>query len=216
MKKLLSVLIAALIAVSLTACTGGAEEKPTDAPATDVPATEAPDTPCPTVADVTVAPTAQSAYSFDVETRKFEDGFLSFTLPEDQSAIAVTNAELVTSYSFSSPSYPENTDNIIYIVSPAAEGSDYSQKTEAQILAEIKLSFDALGVEYSIANVSLETITCCGVDGIIFSYDVSMNGVTLHQMVWSVTTEDMTFNITTTTKEDVDAQRACLDSITIK
>ena len=43
-----------------------------------------------------------------------------------------------------------------------------------------------------------------------------MNGVTLHQMFWSVTTEDNTFNITATTTENVDAQRAFLDAVIIK
>ena len=128
----------------------------------------------------------------------------------------MTNAEPITSYSFCSPSYPTNSDNIIYVVAPAAAGNDYSQKTADQILAEIKVGFDALGVEYSITNTNLEAITCSDHNGIIFSYDISMNGVTLHQMFWSVTTEDNTFNITATTTENVDAQRAFLDAVIIK
>ena len=228
MKKLFIVLMAALIAVSLAACTGGTDKNPTDAPiteapATDVPVTEVPATDEPTAeppaeptAEVTEAPTPEPAYTFDETTRKFEDSYLVFTLPEDITVIAVTNAEPITSYSFCSPSYPANSDNIIYVVAPAAAGNDYSQKTADQILAEIKVGFDALGVEYSITNTNLEAITCSDHNGIIFSYDISMNGVTLHQMFWSVTTEDNTFNITATTTENVDAQRAFLDAVIIK
>ncbi len=222
MKKFLICIMCAIMLVSSFACKNSGNETqspeqtlaPTQTPTQD--ATQEPDaTDEPTAEPVTVIPTDK--YLFNEQTGEFEDEHISFVLPEGLTSIATSVAEPVYTYTFLPDNYPENSDSIVYIITPASDESDYSNKTLDELVKELEDGFAAMEMECSIENATLDTVGY-GDEymAIIFNYDITMDGMTMHQILWSITMSDYSINITSTTLGDYTAHLDCVKSVKLK
>lgn len=225
MKKFLICIMCAIMIASSFACknTGNETQSPEQTSAfTQAPVEESTDdvtqdpatTDEPTAEPVTVIPSSE--YAFNEQTGEFEDAYISFVLPNGLSTITTSAADPIYTYSFMPDNYPDNSDSIVYIIAPASEEGDYSNKNLDEIVKELEEGFVAMEMECSIENAALDTVEYGEYNAIIFSYDITISGMTVHQILWSITTNNYSINITSTTLDDFEAHLNCLKSVKIK
>lgn len=233
MKKFLRTVSAILLIamlLSLAACKGKPTET-TPEPATDAPVTEAP-TEEPTEAPIpqpTEAPTEEpteepATYAFDPATRVYSDEYINFTVPEGEAnmvdATEQMGAATFERYIMFTPNSQsaDGTDNTAYyVLSTSNVPADqlYAYLSEEQIEAMFLQAYQQQFGEIDFNSEKYETVEAEGYSGIDYSFTVTLNGVELHQRIWSVVVNGKCLNVCYTWPGTMELEPT-VDTITVK
>ena len=130
MKKIILVLTAALIAVSIVSCSGGKKTDDTTVPETTVPETTVPET---TVPETTVPDTTEadpSVFEFEGLSVRLPEGFKLTELNGVKTAVPGT--------------YPDPADNITFVSSPSSQ-NDIEEMTAENLKSAFEQAYSGVG-----------------------------------------------------------------------
>ena len=214
MKKIIAIILCALMALPLMAC-GGHEEpaEPTPGPTMQPTETQKPDE----------VPTGDPlCYDFNKDTLEYSDEYVNFTLPEGFSVLKDTTSEYDGAYkrfmNFTNPDPAFQSNSVNYNAAAASSESEnvhLSSFTQEDLEKLFKEQFEkAFQSEVEIKTVSFRFDTAGDCPAIIYEYTVSISGTELNQIVVMMEEGNMSLSVAYTfTEDDWEIYRASAETV---